>query len=121
MVAVSFLLVAIKLAAMLAEGRMPLLKSPLCMLGLLALLLGIFQLVPLPPSLASRLSPAAHEIYARGVLPLMVQADLPDAGLPEASSVRSPASLDRAATLRWLLRRRPAWGSSGPSRITPTG
>jgi len=102
MVAVAFLLVAIKLAAMLAEGRMLLLKSPLGMLGLLALLLGIFQLVPLPPSLASRLSPTAHETYARGVLPRMVQADLPDVGLPEAPPVRSPASLDRAATLRWL-------------------
>lgn len=102
MVAAAFLLVAIKLAAMLAEGRMPLLKSPLGMLGLLALLLGIFQLVPLPAALASRLSPTAHEAYARGVLHQLVQADLPDAGLPEAPPVRSPASLDRAATLRWL-------------------
>ncbi|MGO9597473.1 MAG: O-antigen ligase domain-containing protein, partial [Isosphaeraceae bacterium] len=102
MVAVAFLLVAIKLTAMLAEGRMLLLKSPLGMLGLLALLLGIFQLVPLPPSLASQLSPTAHETYARGVLPRMVQADMPDASLPEAPPIRSPASLDRSATLRWL-------------------
>ena len=102
MVAAAFLLVAIKLVAMLAEGRMTLLKSPLGMLGLLALLLGMFQLVPLPPAVASRLSPRAHETYARGMLPEMVQADLPDASLPEAPPVRSPASLDRAATLRWL-------------------
>jgi hypothetical protein len=103
MVAAAFLLVAIKLAATLGDGRMPFLKSPLGMLGLFALLLGILQLVPLPASLASRLSSTAHETYTRGLLPRMVQVDLPEAILPEAPPVRSPASLDRAATLQWLV------------------
>ena len=53
----AFLLVAIKLAQCLATGRMPFLKSPLGLLGLLTLGLGVVQLAPLPADLASRLSP----------------------------------------------------------------
>ena len=52
-----FLLVSIKLASFLAVGTFPLLKSPLMFLGLLALVLGVVQLAPLPASLALRLSP----------------------------------------------------------------
>src|SRR5208337_3364529 len=91
MAVAAFLLVAIKLAQSLATGRMPILKSPLGLLGLL------------PAGLASRLSPAAHEAYARGLLPRLVHTDDPEASLPEAPQIRSPASLDRSATLRWLV------------------
>ena len=103
MAVAAFLLVAIKLAQSLATGRMPILKSPLGLLGLLALGLGVVQLAPLPAGLASRLSPAAHEAYARGLLPRLVHTDDPEASLPEAPQIRSPASLDRSATLRWLV------------------
>jgi hypothetical protein len=98
-----FLLVSIKLASFLAVGKFPLLKSPLAFLGLLALALGVVQLAPLPARLALRLSPVAHDVYARGVLPNLVHADDPEANLPEAIAIRSPASLDRSATLRWLV------------------
>ena len=33
----------------------------------------------------------------------LVHADDPEASLPEAPQIRSPASLDRSATLRWLV------------------
>ncbi|MGZ3335537.1 MAG: O-antigen ligase family protein, partial [Isosphaeraceae bacterium] len=91
MAVAAFLLVAIKLAQSLATGRMPILKSPLGLLGLLALGLGVVQLAPLPAGLASRLSPAAHEAYARGLLPRLVHTDDPEASLPEAPQIRSPA------------------------------
>ncbi len=92
-----------KLTQHLLEGRVPLLKSPLSLLGLMALALGFLQLVPLPPSLARRLSPAAHEIYSFGTMPGLARADLPSVQLDEPATVRSPATLDRAATLRWLV------------------
>jgi hypothetical protein len=103
MAVAAFLLVAIKLVQSLATGRMPILKSPLGLLGLLALGLGVVQLAPLPAGLASRLSPAAHEAYARGLLLRLVHTDDPEASLPEAPQIRSPATLDRSATLRWLV------------------
>jgi hypothetical protein len=101
--ATTFVLVASKLVQQLLEGRLPLLKSPLCLLGLMALALALLQIVPLPPPLARRLSPTAHEIYAYGGLPSLAKRDLPTVRLNEPVAVRSPATLDRAATLRWLV------------------
>jgi hypothetical protein len=103
LVVAAFLLVCTKLAQHLAAGRMPLLKSPLTFLGLLALGLGVAQLAPLPARFARRLSPASHEVYSRGYLLELAHADDPEASLPEPLKIRSPASLDRAATLRWLV------------------
>ncbi len=88
---------------LLLSGRMPVLKSPLTLLGFLALGLGVIQLLPLPPSLARRLSPAAQQIYAHGVMPRLAQTDFPGVELAEPVQVRSPATLDRAATLRWVV------------------
>ena len=69
----------------LAAGRMPLLKSPLTALGVLALGLGVVQLAPLPASLARRLSPAAARgLYAAASYPHLAHADDPEAALPEA-------------------------------------
>ncbi|QEH31697.1 hypothetical protein OJF2_01620 [Aquisphaera giovannonii] len=99
----ALLLVLVSLARLAARGRIPLLKSPLTALGLMAIGLGMFQLVPLPGPLARRVSPAAHEAYGRGVLPELVRADDPEAALPDAMGIRTPASLDRPATLRWLV------------------
>jgi hypothetical protein len=98
-----FLLVGTKLAQQLIEGRVALLKSPLTLLGLLALTVGMLQLLSLPPALAHRLSPAAKEVYTHGVLTRLAKSDLPGFELREPAHCRSPATLDRAATLRWLL------------------
>jgi hypothetical protein len=97
------LLAGTKLAQLLMHGRMPLLKSPLTLFGFLALALGIVQLVPLPAPLARTISPVAQQIYSFGVIPRLARADLPDAQLVEPAQGRSPATLDRAATLRWLV------------------
>ncbi len=99
----AFLLAATVLLELLVQGRMPVLKSPLTLLGLLAIGLGLLQLTPLPLSLARRLSPAAQQIYSYGVIPELVRADFPAALLPEPARGRSPATLDRAATLRWVV------------------
>jgi hypothetical protein len=99
----TFLLAGCMLAQFLAAPRMPFLKSPLTLLGLLALALGILQLLPLPARWARSLSPAAQQIYAYGVMPRLARADLPELELSGPAQVRSPATLDRSATLRWLF------------------
>jgi hypothetical protein len=101
-----FLFAAAKLAQLLVQGRMPFLQSPLTLLGFLALALGMLQLLPLPPPLARQMSPAAHQIYSYGLIPKLAQADYPAVQLDQPAQGRSPATLDRAATLRWL------WGAT---------
>jgi hypothetical protein len=91
------------LVRLLLERRVPIFKSPLTLLAFLALGLGLLQLIPLPASLARRLSPTAQEIYSFGVIPDLARADLPSVALGEPANVRSPATLDRSATLRWLF------------------
>jgi O-Antigen ligase len=100
---VTIVLVGTTLTRQLLQGRVFFLKSPLSLLGLLALALGLLQLVPLPPALARRLSPNAHQIYSSGTVPALAQTDLPSVRFDELATVRSPATLDRAATLRWLV------------------
>jgi hypothetical protein len=92
-------------AALRATARRSwhLILSPLAPVGLLALGLAALQLVPLPAALAGRLSPHAQALHTRGVLPELARADDPEARLPEALGSRTPASVDRPATLRWLL------------------
>jgi hypothetical protein len=99
----SFFFAMTMIARFLVERRMPVLKSPLSMLGFLALGLGLFQLTALPAPLARRISPNAQEIYAFGVMPALARADFPDVALNEPAHSRSPATLDRAATLRWVF------------------
>jgi hypothetical protein len=98
-----FVFVCAKLAQLFLTGRVPLLKSPLLLLGFMALALGFLQLLPLPARLARRLSPAAHQIYATGTIPGLARRDLSSVRVDEPIAVRSPATLDRAATLRWLF------------------
>src|SRR5262249_6741090 len=99
----AFLLIATRLVQILVQGRMPLLKSPLTLLGILALSLGVVQSIPLPAGLARRISPVAHDVYATGGLPTLVLSDDPEAERPVPASVRSPSTLDRSATLHWLV------------------
>ncbi len=90
-------------ARMLLQGSPRLLKSPLGPLGLLALGLGLVQLVPLPSGIAARVSPQARGVYSQGVIPRLARADDSEPGLPEPLGVRSPMSLDRPSTARWCL------------------
>ena len=99
----TFLLAGTMLVRLLVTGRSTFLKSPLTLLGLLLLAVGTLQLVPLPPRLAQRISPTAHQIYSYGVWPERVNADDSTADVGEPARVRSPLSLDRSATLRWLV------------------
>ncbi|WP_422930967.1 O-antigen ligase domain-containing protein [Singulisphaera sp. PoT] len=85
------------------EGRMRILKSPLTFLGLMAVGLGVAQLAPLPGPIASRLSTKARQVYAQGFFADRAQAIDPSVELPEGALLRSPVSLDRAATLRWVV------------------
>ncbi len=99
----TFVMIVARLVQLLVQGRIPILKSPLAFLGLLVLTLGVVQSLPLPARLARQVSPVAHEVYATGAWSRLVQADDPTAVLPTPAPVRSPATLDRAATLRWLV------------------
>jgi O-antigen ligase len=87
---------------MLLEGSVRVLKSPLALLGLLALLLAAAQLVPMPRVVAERVSPRARAAYQLGILPDRARAVDPDVALPDGPTIRTPVSLDRAATLRWM-------------------
>jgi hypothetical protein len=98
----TFLFVLALLVRIMLEGRLRVLKSPLTFLGVLALLLAAVQLAPLPGTLAARVSPASYEVYAHGMPLRQARADDPSLEPPAAAAVRSPASLDRSATLRWL-------------------
>ncbi len=79
------------------------LASPLFALGTLALALAAAQLAPLPATVAEALSPGARAWHARGVLPALARNDDPESPLPVPLGARSPATLDRPATLRWLV------------------
>ncbi len=102
--ALAFLLATVRLSQFAVQGRMAVLKSPMTLLWLLALALGIAQLMPLPAALARRVSPASQEIWATGTWSELVKADDPEAEPIPAAPVRSPSTLDRAATLHWLVR-----------------
>ncbi len=94
--------VLLGLARALLGGSMPVLKSPMTGLGVLALGLGVAQVVPLPARFAAALSPESRAVYGTGLLPEQARRLDPSVELPEAAGGRTPVSLDRAATLRWL-------------------
>lgn len=75
------------LARAALAGRVRINRSPLALTGACAVGLAAVQLAPLPAGVAARLSARAHEAYASA------------AGDP---SGRSPATLDRPATIRWM-------------------
>jgi hypothetical protein len=84
-------------------GRSSVIKSPLMAIGLLVLGLGVAQLVPLPAKLATRIAPRARSVHTMGVLPERVLEDDPSAQLVDPGGRRTPATVDRSATLRWLV------------------
>ncbi|MCA1684956.1 MAG: O-antigen ligase domain-containing protein, partial [Planctomycetia bacterium] len=94
--------VLLGLTRALLGGSFRVLKSPLTALGVLALGLALAQLVPLPGRYSAGLSPASRAAYGQGLLPDRARALDPTVELPEAPEIRSPVSLDRPATLRWL-------------------
>ena len=94
------------LARSCISGRWFVLKSPLTGLGCLAVGLAAFQSAPLPPAIASALSPLARAIHVSGAtpgLPATGEATTNERQVTTESSSRSPITLDRPATLRWLL------------------
>ncbi len=97
------LLVALGLFRMFLEGAWPLRKSPLPILGGLALALALVQLTPLPSAIARRLSSESWSLHAKGVPTGRALLDDPQANLPAPLAKRSPETLDRSATLRWLI------------------
>ena len=84
-------------------GRWAILQSPAMAILTLAIGLGFVQLVPLPASVAGRISARSLATNALGVIPDRVVADDPSFELPASFAVRSPLSLDRPATLRWIV------------------
>lgn len=99
----AFVVVTNRLVQFAALGRFSILKSPLTLLWILLLGLGVLQSLALPAPLARRVSPAAQEIWATGRWSPLVRQDDPDASPLPAVEIRSPATIDRAATLHWLL------------------
>ncbi len=99
------LIVLLALTALVSgalRGRFELISSPTAAIGLLVLGLAAFQLVPLPARLAERLAPRARQAYALGMLTDLAHQDDPAYQAPEMGDIRTPISLDRSATLRWL-------------------
>ncbi|MDR3635004.1 MAG: O-antigen ligase family protein [Isosphaeraceae bacterium] len=94
--------VLLGMGRILLEGKLRVLKSPLAFFGLLVVVLAAAQLAPLPAKAARLLSPHSRELYTQGVLPGHALADDPELELPEPVGSRSPVTLDRSATLRWL-------------------
>jgi hypothetical protein len=86
-----------------ASWRWTVLKSPLMGLGVLVLALAVVQSLPIPARIARAVSPTARSIHTVSTLPELAREDDPDAEPAELiSSERSPLTVDRPATLRWL-------------------
>lgn len=95
-------LVGLCLIRILLQEEFKVLKSPLAAIGSMALALALVQLAPLPAALSGRLSPASRSVYAMGFLTGREQAFDANVELPPELGNRSPISVDRPATLRWL-------------------
>ncbi|QDV33815.1 O-antigen ligase family protein [Tautonia plasticadhaerens] len=96
-------LVVLGFSRVAIEGRARIRLSPLPILGVLALGLAAAQLTPVPSGLARRLSPESRSLHSRGILTGLALQDDRAAELPEALASRTPTTVDRSATLRWLF------------------
>lgn len=99
--ALILLLVLAWSARVLLEGTGRIHRSPLPWLGGLALLLAAVQLFPLPARPASAISPRSRAFHVPDVSTATVDGLAPSS--PEPVGGRSAATLDRPATLRWLV------------------
>ena len=84
-------------------GPWRILKSPVTPLAMLALGLGVVQLLPIPAGLVAQVSPRSVSVYSLAMIPEQGLADDPSVALPPPFLARTPISVDRAATLRWLV------------------
>lgn len=96
-------LLVLLMARFVVAGRCAVVKSPLIVMALLGLALGMVQIVPLPAMLAQRIAPRARAVHTMGVLPDRVLEDDPSTQLVDPGGRRTPATIDRPATLRWLV------------------
>lgn len=90
----TLLLVLTALVRAALAGRLRLLRSPLGLIGLMAMGLALMQLIPLPASLARRVAEGSQAVHGSAL------------GFEPA---RSPVTLDRSATLRWLAGASACW------------
>lgn len=98
------LLVVCVLARFLLSGQGRVVASPAVVLGVAGMALAVLQLAPLPGAISGKLAPRARQVHALGVMPSLVMADDPQAAVPAVGHLRTPATVDRSATVRWLLR-----------------
>jgi hypothetical protein len=84
-------------------GRWRVMKSPLTALAVMAVLLAVAQLLPWPAAIVERVSPRSMAVISFGMIPEQGLADDPSASFPTPFLSRSPLSVDRAATLRWVV------------------
>ena len=103
MAGLTFAVVLAWLARSALGGSWRILKSPLSALAAMALGLAVVQMLPIPAGLVGRISPRSLTVNSIGLIPEKAMADDPSARLPEPFLARSPLSLDRSATLRWLV------------------
>jgi hypothetical protein len=96
------LIVVAWLSRVALSGKLRMLKSPLAGLGALAIGFAVFQSVPIPAEVAGRISPRTRAVMSIGVLPDVARSDDPDVVLPPNSTEKTPSTIDRAATLRWI-------------------
>jgi hypothetical protein len=82
----------------LLTGRWQLFKSPLTLLGLMAIALAFAQLAPMPAPLAARLMP--RSAATAGGQPRHMKEPAADASLRKGATV---ITVDRSATLRWAF------------------
>ena len=84
-------------------GPWRVLKSPMTALATLAIGLGVVQLLPIPAGIEARVSPLSLSVNSIGMIPEQGLLDDPAAELPAPFLARSPISLDRPSTLRWVV------------------
>ena len=101
--ALALALVSLGLVRVVVEGRARVRLSPIPLLGVCALGIAVVQLAPMPSSVSNRIAASSRSAHAQGVLADRVLRDDPGAVLPEAIGSRTPSTLDRSATLRWLF------------------
>ncbi len=96
-------MVASSLLRVVVQGNLRLIVSPIPVLAFFALCLATVQLVPLPGSFGRHLSSESRALYSTGVLEHRAKQLDPNGVLPAGIGSRSPLTIDRALTFRWLV------------------